>query len=64
MDNEGESKDKKVSYESTFLYNLKNTLNYNNTLLDGYKPLFKQLDALYNEVLKNKLNNGLDLDIK
>lgn len=64
LDNEDESKDKKVSYESAFLYNLINTLNYNTHLLRGYKPLFKQLDVLYNEVLKNKLNNGLDLDIK
>ena len=58
-----ENKDFKLEYQSIFLYNLINALKFNNTLLGGYEPLFKQLEALYDDVLKNKLNDGLNLNL-
>lgn len=54
----------KISYKWVLVYNLINALGFNNTLLTGFSPLFKDLEqSREEEYIKNKINKDLDLDV-
>ena len=57
------NEDIRVSEEDVLLYDLVNSLRFNNTLLSGLKPLCEMLVNLSDENLINKINNELDLDL-
>tara|TARA_Y100000385_G_C12856069_1_gene535203 strand:- start:186 stop:530 length:345 start_codon:yes stop_codon:yes gene_type:complete len=53
-----------ISYKWVLVYNLINALGFNNTLLTGFSPLFKDLkQSREEEYIKNKINKDLDLDV-